>query len=427
MEGLALPEESILTDDFLRELINVGEVDIVVGVPTFNDEKTVAQVVQAIRAGLLRYFPRQRAVIINADGGSRDATQDLVRAASISDLQHVSNLQALRTLHCISTQYEGGPASGTALRTIFAAAELLRATIGAVVSPDSTNIEPEWMDRLLQPALRENFDLVTPTYRRHKFDGLLVRNLVYPMSRALYGKRVREPYPSEFGFSGRLGSYFLGQNVCSHDPGGEGAEICLTISAIAGGFRLGQSFLGEKSRVDHAPADVVRAMRRTVGVLFWSLDQNFSLWSRNGDSQPIPTVGAEYDISQEPLRINRKRLYQMFAFGVGELEPVLKSILTPSTLAELKRVSALGEVDFRYSNELWVRTVYEFAGSYHKEVISRDHIVQALAPLYRGKAYTFLAENRDASGEEVEKNVEALCQMFERLKPYLLELWDGRK
>ena len=112
-----MAEESILTDDFLRELMNVGEVDLVIGVPTFNDAKTVGQVVQAIRAGLLKYFPRHRSVIINADGGSKDGTQDLVRAASISDLQHVSNVSALRTLHCISTQYPGGPASGTRSNT----------------------------------------------------------------------------------------------------------------------------------------------------------------------------------------------------------------------------------------------------------------------------------------------------------------------
>ena len=54
-------------------------------------------------------------------------------------------------------------------------------------------------------------------------------------------------------------------------------------------------------------------------------------------------------------------------------------------------------------------------------------MVQALAPLYRGKAYTFLIENRDATAEGVEDHVEALCLAFERLKPYLLELWDGRK
>ena len=422
-----MPEETILTDDFLRELMNVGEVDILVGVPTYNDAKTVAQVVQNIRAGLLNYFPRQRAVIINADGGSRDASQDLVRAASISDLQHVSNVNALRTLHCISTQYEGGHASGAALHTILSAADLLRATSCAVIAPDSTNIEPEWVDRLLRPVVKEGFDLVTPTYRRHKFDGMLVRNLVYPMNRAVYCKRVREPYPSEFAFSGRIASHFLGQDIWSQEPGREGAEMILTITAIAGNFRLAQAFVGNKSRPDQAASDLVRAMRQTVGALFWSLDANFNSWNSNGASQPIPTFGADSDISLEPLRVNRKRLYQMFALGVAELDPVLASILEPATLNELKHAALAGEEKFRYSDDLWVRTVYEFAGSYHKQVINRDHIIQALAPLYRGKAYTFLAQNRDASAEEVEGNVEVLCQNFERLKPYLLDVWNGRK
>ncbi len=422
-----MAEESILTDDFLRELINVGEVDILIGVPTYNHAGTVGQVVQAIRAGLLQYFPRQRAVIINADGGSKDATQELVRAASISDLQHGPNLHALRTLHSISTQYPGGPASGVALHTILAAAELLRASTCAVISPDSTNIEPEWLESLLRPVCRDSFDLVTPLYRRHKFDGLLVRNLVYPMNRALYSRRVREPYPAEFAFSGRLGSYFLGQEFWSQEVGRAGAEIYLTISAITGDFRLAQSFLGTKSRVEHAPADLVPAMRQTVGVLFWSLEQNFPFWGALSDSQAIPAIGAEHEVSLEPIRVNRKRLHQMFVHGVAELEPVLKSILTAPTLTELQRAAAVAEEDFRYSNELWVRTVYEFAASYHKTVISRDHIIQALVPLYRGKTHTFLLENHDASADEVESNVEALCLAFERFKPYLLEQWDGRK
>ena len=116
-----MAEGSILTDDFLRELMNVGEVDILIGVPTLNDAATVGQVVQGIRAGLLKYFPRHRSVIINVDGGSRDSTQDLVRAASISDLAQGSNPSALRTLHCISTNYEGSSENGTGLHTIVAA------------------------------------------------------------------------------------------------------------------------------------------------------------------------------------------------------------------------------------------------------------------------------------------------------------------
>ena len=131
-----MAEESILTDEFLRQLIDVGEADVLVGVPTYNNAATVGQVVQTIRAGLLKYFPRERAVIVNADGGSRDETPNLVRGASINDLQHSTDLNALRTLHSISAEYAGGPATGTALRTILASAELLRVSACAVVSPE---------------------------------------------------------------------------------------------------------------------------------------------------------------------------------------------------------------------------------------------------------------------------------------------------
>jgi len=402
-------------------------VDLLVGVPTHNNAKTVGETVQAIRAGLLKYFPRERVVIVNPDGGSKDSTRDVIAAASINDLQRSSDLYALRTLHCISTVYGEEPATEVALHTILAAGELLRAKACAIVSAESTNVTPEWIERLLRPAYRDDFDLVTPLYRRHKFDGLLLRNLVYPMTRALYARRVREPYAVEFAFSGRLGSHLSEQQVWDHGGGGVGTEMRVTLGAIAGGFRLCQTFLGTKAHLDRATADLVPAMRQTVGTLFSSLEPNFPLWSQNHSAESVPTFGAEYDLSVEPIRVNRKRLYELFSSGVAELEPVLKSIVSTDTLAEIQSIARVAEDDFRYSHDLWVKTAYEFASSYHKSVINRDHIIQALAPLYRGKVYTFLLENRDASGEEVEAHVEALCQTFERLKPYLLDLWNARE
>ena len=421
-----MPDESILSDEFIRELINVGEVDIVVGVPTHNDARTVGQVVQGVRAGLLKYFPRARSVIINADGGSRDGTRDLVCAASINDTVG-SNLPALRTLHSISTQYEGPPSSGMALHTILAAADLLQAKACAVVSPESTSLEPEWIERLLRPVLREGVDLVLPVYRRHKFDGLLIRNLVYPVTRAVYGCSVREPYPSDYAFSSNLGGSFLSQDLWTQEQGRHGTELWLTLAAIMGRYKINQSFLGTRGRLESPPSDLVNAMRETAGLLFCSMDCYPSARKEPPEPLPAPCSGCQPSVSLEPMRVNRKRLHQMFTFGISQLEPVFSSILSAPTHEELKRLATLPENAFAFPEPLWARTVYEFAAAYHRAVIGRDHVVQALVPLFRGRALTFLTENREAGEIEVESYVEKVCHAFEAEKPYLQQVWDGGK
>jgi hypothetical protein len=416
-----------LTDDFLRQLINVGEVDILVGLRTHNNAKTIEPVIRAIQAGILKCFPRERVVIINADGGSQDRTPELIVGASIDDVWSASKVYALRTLHSISTRYASTPEPGTALRTILAAADLLRAKACVVISPDSTTIEPDWLQKLVRPVYNDNFDLVSPIYRRQKFEGVLMRNLLYPMTRAIYGHRVREPYASEFAISGRLATDFLTKETWNDERTRLGAEIRLTIAAITGNHRVGQSFLGSKAQPDRGASDLVQAMRRTVGVLFSSLDSDFAFWSTIAGSRPVATLGAPSEVMLEPVRVNRKRLREMFSTGVAQLEPVFRSILSASTLSELQKIATLEVSEFSYPTDLWAKTVFEFAASYHKSVISRDHIVQALVPLYRGRALTFLLENRDGSGEDIENNLESLCGDFERLKPYLLEVWADRK
>jgi hypothetical protein len=424
---MELAEESFLSDDFLRQLINVGEVDILVGLPTHNNAKTIGSIVLAIQRDILRCFPRERTVIINADGGSRDGTPELVTGISIDDVRRAPNLAALRTLHSISTRYATSPASGPALRTILTAADLLRAKACVVISPEFTKIESDWLKRLLDPVYRDGFDLVTPTHGRHKFEGLLITNLVYPMVRALYGVNIREAYMSEFGFSGRLGSQFLGQNVWNDGADGDGVDLRLTLAAITGGFRVCQSYLGEKDHVERRGADLVPALRQTAGVLFSALEADSQFWSSVVGCHPVATIGSDHQVLLDPVRVNRKRLKEMFSTGVVELGSVFEAILSASTLAELQRIAQLEEQVFRYPGELWARTVYEFAAAYQKSVMSRDHVIQALAPLFRGRAFTFVTENRDASGDDVENNIEGLCLEFERLKPYLLQIWKPRE
>ena len=130
-----MEHQSILSDALLRQLMAVGQVDILVGLPTLNNAATVVDVARAIDVCFTRDFARQRTVMINSDAGSTDGTPELIRDASLTDSDVVQTSHSLRTLHRVVTPYHGLPGKHTALRTVFAAAELTQARTLVVIDP----------------------------------------------------------------------------------------------------------------------------------------------------------------------------------------------------------------------------------------------------------------------------------------------------
>jgi hypothetical protein len=296
-----------------------------------------------------------------------------------------------------------------------------------MVSPGTTNLTPDRIANLLTPVFREKFDFVAPLYTRHKYQGLLARNLLYPMSRALFCRGIRELYSNEWGFSGRLATACLSQDVWHEEPIRTRPEAWMAISTISHDFRCCQTFLGRKLQLTTGPgADIVEVFRQTVGNLFWCMESQQSTWLNCQRSESVQTFGPEHELTSEPADLDRHRIFEMFRNGMAELGPILSSILDPETHAELKSIVALEENTFRFRTDLWVRTLYDFAASYHHAVINRDHLVQALIPLYRGMTYSFLMEHADSSAAEMEAVSESLCVEFERQKPYLTDKWKAK-
>ena len=108
-----MAQDSVLSDELLHHLMAVGHVDVLVGVPTLNNAGTIRPVVKAVHQAFARYFPRDRSVLINSDGGSDDGTPSLVRNASADDTETVTVSHSLRTVHRISTRTTACRARGT--------------------------------------------------------------------------------------------------------------------------------------------------------------------------------------------------------------------------------------------------------------------------------------------------------------------------
>lgn len=419
-------EDTFLSDELLRQLMGVGEIDLLIGINTHELNGATELVTEQIEECCLRNFVRDRVALVTANGRGRAALTGSDEELPPHPGDSRRGITALRTIHKLTAGFDGEPDNGQKTRTLLAVADLLRAKAVVVVTPQTAALSPEWLVNLVKPIRRENFDYVAPLYRRNSNQGLLTRNLLYPMTRAVFGYRIREPYSEDFALSGRLASQCLECEEWKEEAVRARPESWLAMQAMAAGAPICQAYLGPKDYpASVSGAAIVQAIRHTVGALFWLMEKHSGFWLETKASKPIHSIGPEHDLVAEPGRGNRKRLQNMFRTGVSELEPVLRTIVSTETHDRIHAV-AMNDAKLEFPAELWVRTLYEFAIGYHRQVMDRDHLVQALVPLYRGKAGACLEANRNATPEQIEAECEALSMEFEKQKPFLAEQWSAK-
>jgi len=410
---------------FQIQLEEIKETDILIGIPSYNNVRTIGHVVRAVMAGIAKYFPKARAVLVNSDGGSTDGTQEEVKKVGIEDFKMILTSYPLRAIQKIVTPYHGVPGKGSAFRTIFEAAASLKAKACAVVDSDLRSITPEWMELLLRPIYEEGFDYAAPLYARHKFDGTITNSIVYPLTRALYGKRVRQPIGGDFGFSGKLAEFYLTQEVWETDVARFGIDIWMTTLAIAEGYKMCQCYLGAKIHDIKDPGTDLGPMFTQVVSSVYRLMGNYqNLWKEVKESQPVPTFGFHYEVGVEPISVNVERMIGNFRLGVKDLMEIWKKVLLPETAHWLESIGRLPNEAFSFPQGLWIRIIYDFAVAYHKGSVHREHLLKSMIPLYLGRVTSFIKENQESSAKEVEEKIESLCTMFEEMKPYLIERWE---
>jgi hypothetical protein len=210
-----------LPDALAEEVKRLGPADIMVGIPSFKNAATIGHVTRAAQAGLVQYFPDSKPVLVNADAGSPDGTGRVVIETQPPDyVERILLVRPRNRLQRLSLTYpevDGVGGKGAALRTIFQIAEALEVEALVVVDSDLRSIVPEWIELLAGPILKGGFDFVTPLYQRYKYDGTITNTVTYPMTRALYGMRIRQPIGGDFGISGDLVKHYLEQDDWTPD------------------------------------------------------------------------------------------------------------------------------------------------------------------------------------------------------------------
>jgi hypothetical protein len=421
------PSEPHLEPAVEAKVREIRSADILVGIPSFNNARTIGHVVRAVVAGIARHFPDARSVLVNSDGGSTDRTREIVERTEVGDLTEILVDAVPQSTARIVTPYHGLPGKGSALRTIFRIAAELDAKACCVVDSDLRSITPEWVELLLTPITRHGYEFVAPLYARHRYDGTITNTIVYPLTRALYGSRVRQPIGGDFGFTGSLAGRFLEFDEWEGPVSRYGIDIFMTTTALAEGRRVCQSFLGAKIHDAKDPgADLQPMMTQVVSTLFGLMERYVDRWWHVSGSEPTRVFGFPYTVGLEPVPIRLERLMSLFRQAVAELTPVWESFLSQDALAAI-HAAAAGTGPPRLGDDAWVDIMFDAAAGWRHQRLGREDMIRAIVPLYLGKVASFVAETRDGSAEDAEERLERLAEAFETGKDRLRSKWSGER
>ncbi|HWH23529.1 MAG TPA: glycosyl transferase family 2 [Candidatus Limnocylindria bacterium] len=440
----ALPEA--LRDEVER----LGSADIMVGIPSFKNAATIGYVVRAAQAGLVQYFPDLRPVLVNADAGSPDGTQRVVVETEPPDyVERILLVRPRNRLSRMSLTYpeiDGVGGKGAALRTIFQMADAMGVEALVVVDSDLRSIVPEWIELLAGPVLKGGFDFVAPLYSRYKYDGTITNTVTYPLTRALYGLRIRQPIGGDFGVSGDLIRHYLAQDDWDADTSKFGVDIWMTTKAITGGFAVCQTRLGAKVHDPKDPgADLGPMFSQVVSTLLRLTEAHAERWLGVPASHDVPAYGFERIIDPPPLNVDVGRLMEEFAKGRLTVGDEWAAGLAPENAEVIGRLSAeagqavdaatradapaeVEQSGFHLPDETWARVIYDVALAHHHDRLPVDRLIASLVPIYFGRVASLIIETRELTTDQAEAFVERQARAFELSKPYLVERWNaGRR
>lgn len=278
----------------------------------------------------------------------------------------------------------------------------------------------QWVGTLLEPILGGSYEVVYPAYDRGRLEGMLSTALVYPLTRALYGLRLRQPSGGEAALSLALARDLLQETDWRRDPYGAGTDAWLVAEVLAERRRVCQAWIGQPP----APRemDASQAIATLVGPVFREMERRAERWQRIEGSVPVPSFGRANVLADDPARLDVSSFVATFLLGMRELEAIWGLVLPPATRLALRRVGADAR-ELHLGDSLWARIVYDFAVAWTTRPVERHQLLASLTPLYLGWVAGFVNDVRGADAAATDARIESLCAAFEVEKPYLIRRW----
>jgi len=374
---------------------------IIFGIPSYNEEDSIAFVVEQIDKGIQKFYNPIDCLIVNLDSDSEDRTKEVFL-----------NTQTKTAKRYINTGSKPR-GKGKNLLRLFRLCQELAAEYVVTIDADIKTVNPNWVFSLLNPLVKEGFDYCVPMYSRNRFEGNITNNFAYPLVYSTYGVEVRQPIGGDFGISRRLCNYFLGQPVCEAILK-YGIDIFMTCHAISSRFDLKQVYLGRKF---HRPS--FYHMIPTFQNVFESGVYVTRLYKLNKRRFPLGKfkIGkqkkggidrAKYYPHKTAVRGLLKKSAQFFLSSQDKYGDYLGEVLEPIT-----KVIKTGKPIL--SADLWTSVLTSFLKTCYRRsfnVKKLSSVSELITPIYLWRAVSFWEEVEFISPKDAEKKIIAQAKLL---------------
>ncbi len=392
----------------------LDKADLVVAIACYDESQAISLVTQQAASALATYFAGTSAAIIACDELSSTTTRTAFFSVD----------STIPKIYCPLSNTSCGKRA--IVRALFEKALDLDARAIVVVNGNLLSVTPEFIRDLAQPLL-SGYECVIPMYVRDKNDGLITNHLAYPITRALYGTRIRQPLCGEFGFSGQLARYLLDSPLWEDAASSYGVDIWMTTLSITTGRSLCQTFVGGP-RI-YRGRDIglrIAAMVTDIATTLFRLMKHFEdYWRAIRWSRPTPIFGLnKKDIEDpSPVMIDEAELYRRFVSVFDSYEPLYEKILDADLLSAVQAVRASPYAKFEFGELLWANIVYSYAAVSKAGAVPESDLMNSFIPLFAGRVASYARSTRGMDLRGVEEYFEHQCLVFEETKPYLLRKW----
>jgi glucosylglycerate synthase len=407
--------ETALGPEAKERLQQIDHADVVVGIPSHRNGRTIGEVARAAAEGIRDYLPGYRVLLMNADGGSSDNTSRLVSETPVGD-----NVEKLVTV------YSGQMGKGTAIRAILEATRALKARACLVLEARAPGIRAEWTRDLCGPVLSGQYELAFGAYQRSPCSSALSENLAYPFLHMVLNADLPDPLAPEFCLSGALAADLIGRDVWETDVARFGINIWLAMVALVEDHCMCQVSMGYRGEMSGESGMSVDArFLHTAGTMFRLLTTQRRLWQRDLPVKQVPLLGQPGPERVLPCQDYLSMLVDTMQDARRNYAAHWERTFTPKTLQALRQIAEDSPDTLDFGHALWARVVVESAVVYNKGEGDPDKVIEALMPLYYARIASFIRQTMHLTPGARQDVVRDTARAFAAAKPFLIEYWNA--